>query len=232
MTITIIDAPEALCRRLSQSWSIEARTVSGGPALSGREQVIFGPSPRWRASLTLLVNGNDAQKSFRAFIASLRGRARAVRLYPECCPPISLYERLGAEAPPDDLGLPHSDDAYFSDDSGYAWPYPVLTLADDAAAFDDVVTVDLEGHDPGIVDGDFIGIAGRLYIVTRIDASSSTEMTLAIEPPLRAAAVAGIAIPTRPSIVMRLAADREGEFSRESRLARPALELIELPEQV
>lgn len=226
----IIDAPASLERRLSQYWRPDWRSLASGQPVEGDEQVVFSPGVKWRATLEIAVVGS-ARDSFAAFIDSLRGRQRAVRIRPRSKLSSSLYSRLGATAPDDcDTSTPFDDEAYFSDGSGFEWPAPEFLLEEAAAAFDDEVLLDMQGHTAGLLDGDWIGIGGRARRITRIlDAVIEGQMRIGFEPPLTISLSAGATVTTRPTVVMRQTADDGGMLERgASRLSRPVLELVEI----
>lgn len=57
-----------------------AKTLGGGQALSGFEQVVSSMSDRWQASYKFSFNRNDRILALRAFILSMRGRGNTVAL--------------------------------------------------------------------------------------------------------------------------------------------------------
>src|SRR5262245_36852647 len=59
-------------------WQLENKSRSGGPSLSGKEQVVIDPSGRWTLSLTVAVASRGQIECYRALMATLRGRARII----------------------------------------------------------------------------------------------------------------------------------------------------------
>lgn len=214
MTITIFDFNETITARLSQSWEIDEKNISGPKSVSGFDQVIFGLRPTWVCKLSLLVRGNTNARSFQAFKALLRGRARGIRMFPDCCVAKSLYERLGAVANTDDIEVPFSDDAPFSDGSTWAWPIPLFSVVSNIAeGQEDGILIDTDPYLPALTDGDLIGIDGCLYRITRVTDVSGSIQTVSVMPPVRAFVLAGAKITTRPTVVMRLMNPRDGEVN-------------------
>lgn len=228
----IIDAPAALLSRSQESWFLDARTISGGTTFAGREQVVFSPVPVWRAKITPSVL-ESTQRSWLAFLATVRGRACGIRLKARNRYSTPPHARFGAPEPSEGSGVPFYGGASFSGGAGWALSPmgPETYAAVDAYATS--VHISLMGLTNGFVDGDFIGIAGNLYIVTGYDEGPvEGTVSIRIEPPLRVDVDEGVALDFDPTIVMSFTDDLQGKFDRNAGnpIITSTIDLIELPE--
>lgn len=227
----IHDAHPAINIRLSQELWLDARTVSGGQTISGREQVVFSPLPLWRMKVSPLVT-RDTQDSWRAWLAKLGGRSSAVRLsvrhrYEDIA---AINARFGIPFNPTHWrGLPFASGKFFASGVGFKVGTPTASIPSSLSAFATTIPVSLGGLTNGFRDGDKIGIGGNFYVVTAVNGA-----TIEIAPPLRKAIVAGSAITLSPSIVMQMTSDDQGRPAQTggSPFVSVSFELVELPELV
>jgi hypothetical protein len=159
---------------------------SGGPSLTGHEQIVASVSARWTAQLTVPLRGPGVL-AWRALTAGLRGRAGAV-LVPAC---------EGSRAP-------WPVDAY-----GRRQAAIEFRVASSAALGDTALTLTRVAGS-ALLPGMMFSIGERLYAVTAVGGGPDA-FAVAIAPGLRAAAFAGqLAEFARPVCRMRLASDDEG----------------------
>lgn len=229
MATAIINAHPLLSRRVQESWHIDAMTVAGPPSLSGRVQVVRSPAPVWRAKIQPVVT-EETRKYWHAFLSSLSGRGKAIRLSILTGEAKALLRsRFGFSA---GTSTPHSDGTFFSDGSGYAPPPVALALAVSAAAFDSILDLDLRGLPNAVEDGDYLGIGGSAYHITGIYPSASGRVKVSVEPLLRKSVTAGAEATLLPTVVMRLTDDMQGRIERNAGnpIITSTIDLIEVPE--
>jgi len=229
----IVGAPPEMDIRAAESWVLDARSISGGPSLSGREQVVFNPFPVWRAKITPNVL-ESRQQHWAAFIARVRGRGGFIRLNAlNRFDRAALYPRFGLPSPPGAYsGTLWGGGQPWSNGMGWAWPSIWMRTAADAAALASTVMIDRMGHAAQIRTGDRISIGGSLHIVVTVtDGGAQTEV--GIEPPLRLSKPAGAPISFMPTVVMQMIDDMQGRFERKARTATvdASLDLIEIPDE-
>lgn len=228
----IIDAHPLLNRRSANSWNPDWQSISGGVNLNKVEQVITGPVAAWRTDIRLAPMLPADRQALATFLSRLRGRSNYLRIKPRCCPPDALFDRIGMAIPSASDragGIPHGDDTFFSDGSGYAYEIPDMTLAFAAGAFDSDLFLTESALERGLAETDWIGLPSGLYRVVAIFPDEDVYR-ISVEPPLRVSHPAGAAVSLDPSCVMRLAAD-SGGFVGIDHASPPAvtLSLIEIP---
>lgn len=204
---------------------------SGGPSITGSEQVIVSDAGRWAWSMTIPLVREEWIVSFRGFMASLDGRAGEFEVGPfDAYAPRDLNGRrlspIGtAPLASNDGGLLfHDTSAFGQGEETYA------TLAASASIRATRITVNAAAPWMTPRPGQYFGIGARLYMVTRAyRATTADPWTLDFRPPLRAAAAAGERVITdRPVCTMRLASDDTGALDLEfSRWGRATLEMVE-----
>jgi hypothetical protein len=170
------------------AFDIASRNLAAPPSVSGATQVVSSDAGIWRATFgSVIVKSRNEVLAWRAIDVLLEGRLGAI-LLPMCA---------GYQPRPDDaaeLGLydsiPHSDDAFFSDDSGYQGRVINVHAAAPAAAraVSMSVTVVVAGT---IEPGQHFSIGERLY---RIRSFNSDTGTMTFRPPLREAVTTGTAL--------------------------------------
>lgn len=158
----------------SESWVIENADRSGGPSLTGSEQIVSAVSSRWKAKLTFMLVREEVLW-LRATLAGLDGRAGAVLIGPF---DLIGAPRAGAEEPwAIDLGLPGGaqNDAPIT--------APVLgAFAAAAQLMDRSVSIAMApGRKPQ--RGNYFSVANRLHVVTSV--SGAGPFLCGIRPGLR-----------------------------------------------
>lgn len=202
---------------ISVSFDLEMTSRSGGASITGSEQVVASHAGRWRASATFPMRTDYAVLNWRAFRASLDGRAGEFEVSP-----FDFYR-------PSDVvghkvsGVNHArptDDFAFADGAGWGQQDQTYAALSASAALGATrITVDATAEWMVPRPGQYFGIGDRLYIVTRYyRASSSGAWTVDFRPGLRAAATSGARVITdRPICLMRLAEDGSGNIELEHR---------------
>lgn len=167
------------------AFDIAPRSLAGPSSVSGKSQVVSSDAGIWKATYgSLIVRSRDAVLAHRAIAALLEGRlgtiliplCRAYQPVPEGAVEAGLYD-----------AVPHSDDAFFSDDSGYLGLVIDVVAAANAAvrATSMTVTVTYAGD---IEPGQHFSIGERLY---RVRTFNATTGAMTFRPPLREAVIAG-----------------------------------------
>lgn len=209
--------PMKLLPSQEPSFHLRGMNKSGPLSDSGAGDIISGDAGFWVATLSdVVVTTRERVQTFRAIAAMLQGR-----LNPIVIPYCSLYQPLVAGFSP--RPLPHSDDTFFSDRSGYLTPgASVLTIADlPVRAVSATVSIRYSGT---LQPGQVFSFGNRLYELTSVSGS-----TIKWQPPLREAVPAGTELNfTNPVCQMRLATDDEMRLSLEmNRRGFPTVNLVE-----
>lgn len=165
-------------------------TRSGGVALNGVEQIVSPLTATWKWKIAFPINNIGRARSWRAIQAQLEGRFGYLRTR------ICDQYRIGRNA----VGawsalnpIPHSDDAFFSDFSGYALAQPqseVQASAGRGATSLRIMASDLNG---AMSAGVFFSVNDWLYVATDWQLAGNAEEFIDIQfkPPLRTAVTAG-----------------------------------------
>lgn len=161
------------------------RSLAGPASVSGKSQVVSSDAGIWKITLgSVLVRNRNAVLAHRAIAALLEGRLGTI-LIPICRAWQPVPE--GAEAAGLYDAVPHSDDAFFSDDSGYVGTVIDVVASANAAvrATSMTVTVNYAGD---IEPGQHFSISERLY---RVRTFNATTGAMTFRPPLRETVTAG-----------------------------------------
>jgi hypothetical protein len=183
--------------------------ISGGRSMSGGEQFVGSPGPRWGASMTLPIRGDADVLTIRALRSKLQGRANPAVL------PNFDGRRLSwpVEAATSRVLTPkvahQLAGTYGLEGTPYAGP-EIPTAAQinatmaAAAVRATQVAITLTQGGP-LKEGQQFGIASqRLYEISEIVSVVGAVTTAKIWPPLRAAATAGTVVQfTRAYCLMR-----------------------------
>lgn len=214
----------------------EHASRSGGASISGAEKIVTSPSARWVAQLSGPVVTENAVLSWRAFVASMSGRAGTV-LVPK-------WEHYG---PRDVNGKRfdqvattlYGDDGLFADDglnfdlSGFGQDDSEIYATAAASASLNATQISVnypEGID-GIRPGQYFGIGQRLYLATKVwQADDNSPTQIQFTPWLRAPLAEGDPIIIdRPVCLMRFAEDQTGELELDmGRWGRAGLRFVEV----
>lgn len=178
-----------------------ARSRSGGVGTFGQEQVVTSSAGVWIARISVPVSRRDQRLTWRAINAELEGRANVV-LLPMFCADKSADLAIGVAGAGAAQHLPHSDQAFFSDDSGYTGGTADATILP-APLRATTVTLSVAPATTVIEAGLHFSVGTRLYRIR-----SAVGGVVTIWPPLREA----ILVPTpanfsAPACQMRLASD-------------------------
>jgi hypothetical protein len=221
LIVAAITWPVCILVPASVSFEPLARSRSGGPSLSGSEQVVTSGAGIWTATLGDINIRNATQiRLWRAIAGALEGMAGTVL--------IPIYD--GSRAPTTQQAdpLPHSDDSLFSDGSGYAGNTVVATVAPAALRATQLTITVGSGHE--IKAGQHFSIGQRCYRIVRVTATGTPGVsTVKVWPPLReAVSTATLANFDQPVCLMRLAQDDGMALSLDLwRLGRPSVSFVE-----
>ncbi len=195
-------------------------SVAGGAAVSGWTQTVVSPSARWAIGYENIICLTNKQIRLRdALEVILEGRATPI-IVPLC---EGNRRPLVSDNPPSSE-VPHSDETYFDDDTGYVGS-PIYVDVDTDAALR-ATTLSLTVTSAGTLQpGQHFSIGERLYRIQRLISSAgdptgspAVPMTyvVTIRPGLRELVVAGTpANFTDPVCKCRLASDNEMGFTLE-----------------
>jgi len=200
-----IQWPVAVLPPQNVSFDIAWRSLSGPAAISGAQQVVSSDAGIWKATFgNVIINKRDAVLVFRAIANLLEGRLGRI-LVPLC----RGYQPKFA--PDVDAGLrdpvPHSDDAFFGDGTGYVGQTMDARLVGSLPprAVSASIAVAYGGQ---IEPGQHFSMGERLYRVRSVVYTSETAASITFRPPLREATSAGTRLEfDDPVCRMKLAAD-------------------------
>lgn len=218
--------PTALFAFDEQEIDIERRSISGGVALSGDEDIIeTDGGGRWFAEF---ANGplldREPTLAWRALTAQFSGGATEI-VVPFCDP---LHQPYG-----NDHDVTHSDDTPFGDETIYSGGGPVASAAEAAALRATTLVLAISFARP-LIGGEAFSIkhatkGWRAYRVVAIAAQDSDSATVTFRPPLREAVSAGEPVDfNEPRCLMRV----DGRPSNRIELGRygeAAIRFVEAP---
>jgi hypothetical protein len=190
--------PISVLKPQEAMFHLRGMNISGPVSGSGAADVISGDAPFWVASFgSVVVTTKERRLSWRGVAAKLQGRINTI-IVPYCRRDQPLISAPTGE------DIPHSDDTFFDDDTGYdgsdALVRTVTDLQKDAVSA--VVQILVSGE---IVPGHVFSFGDRLYEIRDVVGSQ-----LVWNPPLREAVPAGTELNFRdPRCRMRLASDDE-----------------------
>lgn len=197
------------------------RSLAGPASVSGKTQVVSSDAGLWKVTYgNLIVRSRNAVLAHRAIAALLEGRLGTI-LVPICraYQPLPQADGLFEE-------VPHDDDAFFDDDTGYVGGATNITLNDDVAARAVSCTVTVNyGNDPE--PGQHFSVDdGRMYRVRTYDADTGV---MTFRPPAREAIDAGTELEfDDPVVRCRLASDKEMDLELQlRRFGNPTVQFIE-----
>lgn len=225
--------PLGVLKARSIQFDPEPRTRSGGVALSGAEQVVASSAGRWKATLgAIAIRNSDQIRVWRALQGSLEGRVGVIAV-PLCDCARAPWPVVDGKPVRMRPPLPHSDDALFSDGTGY-WQ-GVIASAVTVDAKRGATTLFLRIDAGNALQGaEHFSIDDRLYRIKAIDSEGTIGLgalsyTVRIWPPLRAAAPAGTALNfDQPVCRMRLASDDAMDLALDlNRFSNPTVSFVE-----
>lgn len=207
--MTVLTWPARFRRAVTSNCVIEANTRIFMSPVTRSAQAIRLQGERWRNIVTLPPMYRADGQALDAFLAQLDGAFGMVALHNFERPyPAGDNRSLNA------LPLTHwDDDTQWSDGTQWAGgPDVVRTLGAHQAGANVLLTEQWYPSVTGILlAGDFIGVGGRLHMVTSdADSDASGHAALQIRPRLRAAVASLSTVTrTRPTSPFRLADDRQ-----------------------
>lgn len=182
----IIDFPHTLIITDRTDPILVQANRSAGVAMDGGEQIASSLSQQWRWSILVPVFTKAHARALRVVKTRAKGRFNYLRI--RLCDQYRITWRdIGGVAP---HSVPHSDGAYFSDGSGYAYSSPITTAAADAAEGATQVTVAGSVFGGYMTAGVWFSVDGWLYHVDNWT-QVGDNYRLDISPPVRAAITAG-----------------------------------------
>lgn len=179
-------------------WSLAPNTQSFSSPLSGAVQTIEMPGARWKASF-MMENLTEADAAIlQAFLVTLRGRAGRFYLY--------NFARM----------MPRGTI------SG-------TPLVKGAAQTGNTLIIDGCTVGSTLLAGDYFAVNGELkMVVANATANGSGEMTLTIEPPLRASPADNAAVTTyQPTATFMLASDEAKWSTAPGKISNFPIDCIE-----
>lgn len=215
---------------------LENLSVSGGVALNGQEQNVFGESMRWRARGNFYFRTADQIRQGRKLFARLQGKAGTL-LVPtfdgkRASWPLEIFDGnkpTGVVLHPGVTREPLLEGTAYQSPAIPAKSEIICELTANAALRATSVNMTFAQGGPPKV-GQYFGIALKLYIVRTVTGPSSGDVyTVTFLPPLRAAALDGAVVKwTRPVCEMRQASDDQGLRELQGlRYADISLEFVE-----
>lgn len=227
MDRTIIDLPCDLFAPVMRDWHLDARGRSAGDGVTGDGQVVYSSRAKWVARLDVMLTRRDRILAWGAIMARMRGRVNLLRIC--LCAP---YRPLPRDIlSPSDLalveaGLPHSDDSFFSDDTGYSYS-PTVSILAAAPAGSTSLSIDGDEINDLLEPGHWFSISDWLYRVTGMSGSGAATV-ITFEPPLRRAVTTANEIALDASVIMAFETDAEGRSQLDAgRRGTATLNLVE-----
>ncbi len=220
----IIEWPKGLSPRIINLRLIN-KTRSAGESLTGFEQVATSLSTRWAFSLEFNNLKRHLIPSYRAMIASLEGRANALRV------PVFDPQFWPSDAEIGIASVPHSDGTPFSDDAEYlTTDVSGITAAGLKGVKE--ISVDFGIYGPIFDGGLYFGLDDETYLATSVLWTGNVA-TIRFQPGLRQDHTAAT-FRLRPRLLMRLGDDQGGELALERGIiGSPSLEMQEiLPDEL
>lgn len=206
-------------------FDIAPRSLSGPAAISGFSQVVSSDAGIWLATFSdIPVKTRAEVNTWRAISALLEGRTGSL-IVPLSTPWLYQPSYTGEW----ETSVPHSDDSYFSDGTGYLSSDNVIYFTSAAALRATSATVTIDQAPNDMQPGQHFSINDSLYRLKTVVYSSATSATITFTPPLRAAAAALTELEfDRPTCTMRLATDNEMDLPLDiGRWGNPSINLIE-----
>ena len=215
----IIEWPKGLSPRIINLRLIN-KTRSAGESLTGFEQVAGSLATRWAFSLEFNNLKRHLIPAYRAMVASLEGRANALRV------PVFDPQFWPSDAVIGIASVPHSDGTPFSDDAEYLTT-DVSGITATGLKGTKELTVDFGDYGPIFDGGLYFGVDEETYLSTSV-AWAGNVATIKFQPGLRQDHTAAT-FRLRPRLLMRLADDQSGELPLERGIiGSPSLEMVEI----
>jgi hypothetical protein len=208
------------------------RSLSGGPSLSGFEQVVPQMTDRWQARYQVPVRSRDQMLAMRTMLATLRGRAGTIAL------PLNenrfapwRTDQYGRRFTPKYVRTRPLDGSPYADPANINDTLITATVINAASWTASTLNLRITVGDPPR-PGNRFSIKARLYEIGTVTALGGTDYTVTVWPWLRFAVAAGaVADFTTPVCEMRLMTDDQGQDAMQSlevmKYASPVLQFEE-----
>lgn len=208
------------------AFDIASRSIRAPATISGFSQVVASDAGIWKATLAnIRVHGRENVLAFRAIANLLEGQANPILIplcrgyqpIPEGAVEAGLYDEV-----------PHDDESFFDDDSGYIGQVIRVLAAGHVAAR--AVSMPISIAYAGTIEpGQHFSIGERLYRVRTVTYETSSTATMTFRPPLREEVTAWTELNfDNPVCRMRLASDQEMDLMLQLRKSSsPTVNLIE-----
>jgi hypothetical protein len=185
----IIDWPSALKPIHALMPYIENNTTSSGSSITGIERLVSTDAGRWRYGFRLTIKTVAHVMAWRSLMAQTETRANIIRVPIEDCRyDVAATSGLRSlyRGKIQDVKIPHSDGALFSDGSGYSQNFVngVVTSAATQGSTSITVTMPV-GAIPQV--GHHFGADDYFYRIKSVKLISGTTYTFTSEPRMRAA---------------------------------------------
>lgn len=195
-----------------------ALSKSGGMTMGGGEQIVSAGAGYWVGKMEFFLPNDRASYAWQSIRNRLRGRSGMLRVpgYGTPSRPWTTTALIAASAAdvaatPAKVIATHSDDATFSDGSGYVNSRWNVRLVNSAAAQDEVIRIQVMAGDYPL-PGALFSRYGKMHRAQEvIPTGTANVFDVSIWPPLRSAWNAGILLEAdRPTCLMRMTGDDEG----------------------
>lgn len=205
------------------SFDIASRSLAGPTSISGKTQTVSTDAGLWKATLgSILIRDRNSRLAFRAIANLLEGRLHPI-LVPVCRadqPVVDGIDGLYDE-------VPHSDDAFFDDDTGYVGgSIEVLSAAMAVRAVSGAITIAYGGT---LEPGQHFSVGERLYRLRTVEYTGTNTANITFRPPLREAVAYGDYLEFNdPVCRMRLVSDDQMDLELQlRRFGSPSVSFIE-----
>lgn len=208
----IVDLPCKFGPILSD-WIINVRGRSAGDGVTGQGQVVMGVEPRWEARLDFAAFDREMVLMWRTFVDRMRGRVNVARL---CV--CDMYRPLWKHIlTPEQLaqlggnGLPHSDESYHNDDTGYQQTLGLISNGAIQRGATSFITT-TNAISAALRNGHFFSHNDWLYRVTGTIINGDGTTTFEFEPPMRRPVEAGSTLLLEAKVLVVFETDLEGRL--------------------
>lgn len=200
----IIDWPPGLGISSRQDPILEQFSRSAGVGYSGQEQIVSPLSSRWVWRISVPIHNKLKARLLRTVVGAMKGRYNYLRI-PFCDRYRISNREVGAWSPRPHL--PHGDESYFSDGSGYALDQPHAIVELSASPGATVLQIYNTTLGDGMTAGVFFSDENDwVYEITNFYVTGNSYQ-LVIQPPLRQAIAVGDRIEFAARGVFRVDSD-------------------------
>lgn len=198
MTELIYVAPALLARRMATQPELVRRVISPGATMSGLVPAISTDGGGlWKFDLDdVHLKTDNARRAWRAIAGLCDGGANKL-IVPICDARHQPWPLVGGVPLRSYDPLPHSDDSFFSDGSGYAQPVIDAVTVGAVALRSTQITIDFNYGGPPVggehFSVDHPTVRHRLYRIVKVEESGANYLCT-IRPPLREAVPTGTSL--------------------------------------